>query len=357
MRFLKQRRYGHSASGQPRAHRLTVIRWIYLASVLTLAIWLVNFSFGGLLYLQSEGLVLGEPGVVAAEFPVTVQDLPVRSGEIVEKGQIAAIVSSQTVAETIARLTADVAARQARRSELRIRSKVVDGLLALAQNRQQIATGARQALESLLSHHDLSLNQRTAAIDMEFRSYQDLESLKAEKSVVEGELDTLSAALAEAESAIGDLRKLYDNGQLRVPIDGVISRVVANKGSVVRAGEPLVELYGTQRFILAYMPTGALYDVTVGDEVQIKAGFQSARGVITRVEPFAAALPREFQRAFAPVETQQVIRVEFVPGETPQPLFTKVSLRSASFLPHWIDRTWAPRLAARPEVRVTPLAP
>ena len=31
-----------------------------------------------------------------------------------------------------------------------------------------------------------------------------------------------------------------------------------------------------------------------------------------RVEPFAAALPREFQRAFTPVERQQVIRVEFL---------------------------------------------
>ena len=147
MRFLKRQRYPHVATSQPRAHRLAVIRWIYIACVLALGLWLVNFSFGSLIYLQSEGLVLGEPGVVAAEFTVTVQDLAVRQGEVVEKGQVAAIVSSQSVAETIARLTADVAVRQARRGELRIRSKVVDGLLALAQNRQQIATGARQTLE------------------------------------------------------------------------------------------------------------------------------------------------------------------------------------------------------------------
>ena len=157
---------------------------------------------------------------------------------------------------------------------------------------------------------------------------------------MEGELDTLGAALAEAESAIGDLRKLYDNGRLRAPIDGVISRIVANKGSVVRAGEPLVELYGNQRFVLAYVPTGALYDVAIGDEVQIKSGFQSASGTIRRVEPLAAALPREFQRAFTPVETQQVIRVELAPGEVPPPLFTKVSVRSTSFVPRWVQRIW-----------------
>jgi multidrug resistance efflux pump len=299
-----------------------------------------------MLYLQSEGLVLGEPGAVAAEFTVTVQDLPVRPGEFVKRGEVAAIVSSQNVAETIARLTADVATRQARRGELRIRIRVVDALLALAENRRKIAAGARETLESLLSRHDTSLNQRTTAVEMEYRSYQDLESLKAEKNVGEAELETLSAALDEAESAITDLRKLYDKGRLRVPIDGVISRIVANKGSVVRAGEPLVELYGTKLFVLAYIPTGALYDVRVGDEVQIKAGLQSALGVITRVEPFAAALPREFQRALTPVETRQVIRVEYATEETPPPLLTKVTLRSASFLPRWIDpigREWRTR--------------
>ena len=34
-------------------------------------------------------------------------------------------------------------------------------------------------------------------------------------------------------------------------MDGVITRVVANKGSVTRAGDPIVELYGNQPLWLA----------------------------------------------------------------------------------------------------------
>jgi hypothetical protein len=49
-------------------------------------------------------------------------------------------------------------------------------------------------------------------------------------------------------------------------------------------------------------------------------------------------LPREFQRAFAPVDTQQLIRVDFVPGEVPPPLFTKVTLHSAEIMPRWAIR-------------------
>ena len=340
MRFLKQRREVHAVSSQPRAHRLTVIRWLYLASVLALAIWLVNLFFGGLLYLQSEGLVLGDPGTVSAEFPVTVRDVLVQEGDVVEKGQIAVQVTSQSVTETIARLTAEIATRQARRGELRIRSEVVDALLGLATNRQKVAKDALQELETLFARQFLALNQRTAAVEMDFRSYQDLETLRAEKRIGETEINTLSVALAEAERALGDLRTLYDEGRLRIPVDGVISRVISNRGSVVRSGEPLVELHGNQRYILAYLPVGGFYDVTIGDEVKINIGFQSARGVITRVEPVAAALPREFQRAFTPVERQQLIRVEFAPGEVPPPLFTKVSLRSANIVPHRISQIW-----------------
>lgn len=338
MRFLKRRHEAHAPPIQPRAHRLSVICWLYIAGVLASAIWLIDFFFGSLFYLQSEGLVLGKPGVVAAEFPVTVRDILVHQGESVKKGQVGAIVSSQNVTEAIARLTADIAARETRRGELNIRSSVVNGLLSLAHNRQEVATDTRKALETLQSQGGLTLNQRTAAIDMEYRSSQDLEVLKAEKPVLEGELHALSAALADAEAAVVDLRKLYDNGRLRIPIDGVVSRIVADQGSVTRPGDAIIELYGEERFVVGYVPTGAVYDVAIGDEVQIKIGWRTARGRIARVEPVAAALPREFQRAFAPVDTQQLIRVDFAPGEVPPPLFTKVTLHSAEIMPRWAIR-------------------
>lgn len=340
MRFLKRRRQVHDVPSQPRIRSLTLIRWLYLSSVLALAVWLINLFFGGLLYLRSEGLVLGDPGTVSAEFAVTARDILVREGDVVEKGQIAVLVTSQSVTETIARLTAEIAARQARRGELRIRSEVVDALLGLAVNRQKVSTDALRELETLFARKFLALNQRTAAVEMNFRSYQDLETLRAEKRIGETEINTLSVALAEAERALSDLRTLYDEGRLRIPVDGVITRVSSNRGSVVRAGEPLVELNGKQRYVLAYLPVGGFYDVTIGDEVKINMGLRSAHGVITRIEPFAPALPREFQRAFTPVERQQLIRVEFAPGEVPPPLFTKVSLSSLQVVPRTIGRIW-----------------
>ena len=200
MRSLKQRRVSFTRPAEPRTRRLMVIRWVYLGSIVFLAVWLANFFFGDMLYLRSEGLVVGQPSVVAAEFPVTVRDLLVREGEHVKAGQVAAVVTSQEVLETIARLSADIAARQVRLGELRIRDQTTDAMLALAENCDNVATGTRKEFERLVQQGYQSLDKRTAALESEYRSRQDLETLKAEKRSVDEELRILSAVLGEAES-------------------------------------------------------------------------------------------------------------------------------------------------------------
>ena len=335
MRYLKRRTLIQAPLNEPRSHRLTIIRWVYLSAVAVIVLWLGNFFLGDRIFFRSEGLVLGEPAVVAAEFPVTVKDILVREGESVDAGQVVAVVSSQTVAETIAKLSADVAARSMRQSELRIRSEVVDKMIPLAENRENVAINARKEIEKLVNSQYLALNQHTAALENEFRGVQDVQTLRSEKRVIDAELGKLASALGEAQAAIADLRKSYNDGRLAAPIKGVVTRLAVDKGSVVRAGEPIVELNGNRRYVLAYVPTGSLYQVKEGDKVTVKTGLQSVSAVVGRVEPFAAALPREFQRAFTPVERQQVIRIEFLPGQSPPPLFTKVSVRSAALLPLW----------------------
>ena len=93
-------------------------------------------------------------------------------------------------------------------------------------------------------------------------------------------LKLLGRAFAEAQTALNDLRRLYDNGKLTVPIDGIVSRVIADQGAVVRAGDPLIEVYGDKHFVLAYIPTGALYSVQPGEQVLIDTGWRTSDGVM-----------------------------------------------------------------------------
>ena len=340
MRRLKLCPLVHSLPNEPRRRRQAVIRFVYLACVVALAGFLGDLFLGGLFYLRGEGLVLGDVAVIAAEFPLTVRDVRVHEGDRVRTGDIAATVSSQSVVESIARLSAELANRETQLSGLRVRRETADAINGFAETRHSIAVDTRRELETIMARGLLASDRRIAAVETEYRSEQDLNSLRAEKRVVQGEIESLASVLHQADDALSDLRRLYDDGRMRVPVDGIVGRVAAEKGAVIRTGDPLFDIYGERRYILGYLPTGGLYEIHIGDRVWVETGLRSAEGIVTRVEPIAAVLPREFQRSFTPVDRQQVIRIEFAEGEAVPPLFTKVKLRSKVGLPHLIEWIW-----------------
>jgi multidrug resistance efflux pump len=342
MRKLKARRSSEAFTNEPRVHRQTVIRWVYLAIVAGLALWLIDLFFGGFFYLSSEGMVLGDPAVVATEFPVTVREVRVREGDHVRTGQVVALVSSQAVVESLARFASDQADRTLRLSDLRIRSQSVASIIELAGTRNDITIDARRQLDSLQALGWLPIDKRVAAVESAYRSSGDLAQLQAEQRVLPDEIAILTAAFAQADGAVEELRRLYGDGSLRSPIDGIVGSPPVGKGAVISAGEPLMELYGNDRFVLAYMPTGGVFQVLPGELVTVSTGLQTFNGSVVRVEPIAVNVPREFQRAFTPAERRQLIRVEFDPGEPTPPLFSKVTLRGADRISAWL-RTILPR--------------
>jgi len=88
------------------------------------------------------------------------------------------------------------------------------------------------------------------------------------------------------------------------------------------------------------MPTVQITLNRAGVAAPVQLAAIASSDVIAAGLTIAAALPREFQRAFTPVERQQVIRIDFAQGGTQMPLFTKVKLRSGIVLPHWIQWIW-----------------
>jgi hypothetical protein len=90
------------------------IKWTYLFALIGFAVWVFDVFFGGHIYLRGDGLVLGQPAVVAAEYNVTVRDVMIKEGDRVAEGQVVVQISSQQVTETRARLSSEAASRAAR---------------------------------------------------------------------------------------------------------------------------------------------------------------------------------------------------------------------------------------------------
>lgn len=63
------------------------IKWTYLLALIGFGVWTFDVFFGGNIYLRGEGLVLGKPAVVAAEYNVTVREVLVKEGERAAEGK------------------------------------------------------------------------------------------------------------------------------------------------------------------------------------------------------------------------------------------------------------------------------
>ena len=141
------------------------IKWTYLLALIGFAIWVFDVFFGGHIYLRGDGLVLGQPAVVAAEYNVTVREVMVKEGDRVAEGRVVLQISSQQVAETRARLSSEAATRAARLVEMDVRNAVVDALLAPAEHREAVAIEGKDKLNESYKKGLLAVIPRTAAAE------------------------------------------------------------------------------------------------------------------------------------------------------------------------------------------------
>ena len=312
--------------------RRAAIKWTYLLALIAGLGWCVNWLAAGYIYPDGDGIVIGEPAVVAAEFTATVKSMQVQQGQQVTQGDRVAQITSQSMAESRARLIAESVTRSAKLAEMKIRNEIVNATLSSAIFRERVASEGQNRLNTLYDKGYSPNITRTEAAVQAYRGTQDAEALRAEQRALAGQLGELLKASEAADSALSDLLALYDNGQMRAPITGTVSTILVSTGSVIRAGDPVLEILGEHRFVISWFPVGRLfgslgYELAVGRAVSVDTGHGVLKGKITRVSSVTGPLPREFQKSFAPTERQQFIRIEFDEGVVPPPYFTKVTVR------------------------------
>jgi len=223
---------------------------IYFAALIAFALYLGNTFAGGYIYMRGEGLVIGEPAVVAAEFIATVSAVPVKDGQEVKRGEIVSHISSQYMSETRAKLASDYAARASRLAEVKARREIVDAVLVSAEARERVAANGLAQLATIQKKGYLPILTHTAATDQAFKGKQEAEALRAEGRALDGQIATMSSASEQADCALKELVALYDDGKLRSMMDGVVGKVLVSPGSVVRPGEPMIEIVGKHRFVV-----------------------------------------------------------------------------------------------------------
>jgi len=278
------------------AEKKSILRWIILAVVVVLLIIGVVIALRfmhrdlpeGL--IQANGRIEGDRVSVAGKFPGRIATLLVREGESVTLGQVLATFDDTQAQAKVSQAHAAVAALAAQlhaaetslevlKQEVQLGIEIagagVDNAHAVLDKataaQQQAAHDARRYRQLLASgtieKHKSEIANLAASASGSEQEAAGTGLTRAEKQLDQAELgdervraknDGLAAlaaqleqgqaALAEAESVLGDMTLL-------APIGGVITTRVRDQGEVVAAGAPLFDLVDLDRLYLkVYVP-------------------------------------------------------------------------------------------------------
>ena len=166
-------------------------------------------------------------------------------------------------------------------------------------NRQQVMA-ARATLNTMQAR----INQAAAA--------------QSNIAATEGQKDSASAKLAEAEVRIGYTR-------IVAPVDGVVSVRAAREGEVVSVGTPIVTIVDlTQTWVYAAIPETQAQAVKLGDtlDVRMPAGERVTGRVIAKAAEADFATERDYSRSKRDIRTVRLKLLINNPGETYVPGMT-----------------------------------
>ena len=301
-------------------------RYFYVSALAGVFIYLSNIFFGHLLWLRAEGLVVSDYVIVASPYAVQVTKMMVQPGQQVKQGAVLAKVSSPQIMEAMATLTSKAPETTARQAELAIKLEVANAVLKTADERLKETEAQLRKVNT--SRASLGFVSDAFAANVQKDRYfamQEKVSREAERHGAIQQLAQLDVSLEEARAALAQLRLSYNNGVIEAPSDGTVGSKTAIQGDVLRPGDNLMQLFVGKKYALVYLETGALYEVKLGDRVNVADGFKQTMGAISEIQPLTVPLPAEFQRAFRPPSRGQVAKIE-LETEVIFPMASKVSV-------------------------------
>jgi len=298
-------------------------RYVYLAGVLGIFLYLTNLLVGSYLWLRAEGLVISDHVVIASPYAVQVTRVLVQPGQRVHKGDLLVKTQSPEVIEALAALTARAAETSGRQADMALKYEVAN---ALVKNADERLTEAEAQLKKVQASHSIGFVSDTfiASVSKDrYAAMQEKVSRGAERKAALDQMERLQESQVEVKQTIDDLRAIYNNGEIVASADGIVGPKIAVQGDVIKPGEQLTQVYVGAKYALVYLDTGTLYKTEIGDRVQVADGFNSTGGTVAEILPLTVPLPPEFQKAFRPPTRGQIVKIK-LDDERPFPMATKV---------------------------------
>ncbi len=325
IKAIRKRARPDNLRNQVRTGGQSFARRLYLWSIVGLFV-LLGWTFTGhWFFLDAEGIVTKERTIIAPDYAARVLSIHVKPGDTIKPGDVIATLQSREIIDSLAELSTRRAAVSSREAQVAGRIETIRKVLPDAVERRRKADETRAKMTALAARN-LTTAPRLQDSQKEFYDAQREESsLGTELKALASERANVSASLADMDRAIGQVKDNYNGGRVIAQLEGTIGPKVPHVGQIVKSGDPMVEVYRGEMFVLAYMPIGRLYSVAPQDGVQVSDGQHTYPGRIDRIDNVTDALPGEFQVNFRATDRQQLFRIAF-DGRPPFAIQSKIRL-------------------------------
>ncbi len=285
-------------------------RYIYLALLSSLFLFILNFFAGSYIFLRADGLVIKDSYTVSPLYTARIKKVFVKRGDTVKRNQPLLELESATLMLQLAQISTEVANLANKTAQIKARTTVARALLPTARKHAGETAKTLYKLTSA-NRKDLVTSRRfEQAMSDKINAKAKLSELEAESSVFSDEaLEHIEAAQKDAQKALDDLKRLYNNGKVNAPVNGTVGTQLVTEGDVLLVGKPLLQVFAGDAYILAFLPKRYLFTLSPGQTVTVQSGSIKAIGTIEKLLPVAASLPKEFQNSIKPTGRQQLVRI------------------------------------------------
>lgn len=322
---LKKRPRTDSFGAEPVKARRKWDRALYLTLLGGFALAMLNYVAGDLVFLRADGLVLRDRSVIAATSLVRIGDVEVTEGQTVREGDVLLQAEALEILDRLAELSMRDAELAEREASLRTQKQLAESLLPLVEERTVEIDQTRGSLDAPQVSGLITATRRESVLESAFAANVELVTLTAQADGLAAELAAIKDARAHARGALDELEEHYASGVYRAGTDGVVGDTVPAPGEVFNPGEPILTVLSGTPYVLAYLPTTYLFDVSQGDRVVVSGGNTRAEGTVDSILPVSQSIPDEFRNAFRLDETRQLARI-VLDGESEFPTFSAVGI-------------------------------
>lgn len=338
MKRIKPRNRVDHIKTEVRIQKGSVGKWVYLTLLACMILWIFNIFFGRFFYLQANGLVMRDTQTVSLSYTAQFKNIDVRDGVAVKAGQKLGDVVSMGVIEQLSTLTIKISDIEAKIGTQQSRIELINATILMAKKRADDMLHLRKAQEGAVERGLISTQNMSELLQDEFESRVNYRRMLTELRSLQAEIDQLQSSKNNLSQIRQQTRDIYKDGQVEALEDGIVTNLLTANGSVIKAGDKILDILYGEAYVLAYIDPGALYTINQGDKVSILFGTEFIEGHVQIIYPLSKALPQEFQRSFRPLERSTVARINFDRLQRVPPLLTTVQVYASGSVVRWIKK-------------------